>query len=134
MNQEIKERWAAALESGEYQQGRGALVRKSATGNLSYCCLGVLCELAVADGVIEPAVFFSDREEFGGAVPGEYAGSQGLPPRVVMEWAGASANEVNWSDFGVAVPGTTYQKDYLATLNDTGHPFTVIAQAIREHL
>ena len=127
MNQENKERWAAALESGEYQQGRGALVRKSAMGNLSYCCLGVLCELAVADGIIEPVVIH------GASGRGKYAGCQGLPPRVVMEWAGASTEEISWCDFEVSSLGPLDQKDYLATLNDTGVPFTVIAQAIREH-
>ena len=40
----IKERWVAALRSGEYTQGQGSLRILD-----SYCCLGVLADLAVKD-------------------------------------------------------------------------------------
>ena len=39
MTPELKAQWIAALRSGEYTQGRGALK----TGDGGYCCLGVLC-------------------------------------------------------------------------------------------
>lgn len=42
MNREVAKRWAAALESGEYEQGHGEL--RDVRGR--YCCLGVLCELS----------------------------------------------------------------------------------------
>lgn len=42
MAPELKAKWIAALRSGEYRQGRHAL--RKADG--SYCCLGVLCEVA----------------------------------------------------------------------------------------
>lgn len=42
MKQDLKQAWLAALRSGKYRQGQGAL--KSVGG--SYCCLGVLCEVA----------------------------------------------------------------------------------------
>jgi hypothetical protein len=53
MNPEIKERWAAALESGEFRQGTGAL-RVTYSSELvpvdvRYCCLGVLTELYCRD-------------------------------------------------------------------------------------
>lgn len=51
MNPEIKAQWVAALRSGDYQQGRGQL----RSGNNTYCCLGVLMELAVEAGVLEGA-------------------------------------------------------------------------------
>ena len=41
MKKELKEKWVAALRSGNYQQGRYALKRT----NNTYCCLGVLCEV-----------------------------------------------------------------------------------------
>lgn len=41
MDKELKDKWVAALRSGEYKQGRSYLKR----GDL-YCCLGVLCEVA----------------------------------------------------------------------------------------
>lgn len=49
MKPEIKQLWIEALESGKYQQGKGQL--RNANGE--YCCLGVLCELAAKEGVIE---------------------------------------------------------------------------------
>jgi hypothetical protein len=50
MNKEIKQRWVNALRSGRYKQGRGALRRITGSGE-EYCCLGVLCQLAVDDDV-----------------------------------------------------------------------------------
>lgn len=46
MNQEVKKMWVEALRSGEYQQGKHHL-----NDNGKFCCLGVLCDLAVKDGV-----------------------------------------------------------------------------------
>lgn len=40
MNTELVRRWVDALESGEYKQGKGTLVRKTDKG-LEFCCLGV---------------------------------------------------------------------------------------------
>ena len=45
MKPEIKKQWVQALRSGEYKQGRGQL-KQGAT----FCCLGVLCDLAVQSG------------------------------------------------------------------------------------
>lgn len=41
MNKQLRDAWVAALRSGQYKQGVGTL-RKGDT----YCCLGVLCEVA----------------------------------------------------------------------------------------
>ena len=38
MDPALKAKWVEALRSGEYEQGRGALLRDG-----RYCCLGVLC-------------------------------------------------------------------------------------------
>ena len=43
-------KWVAALRSGKYKQGRNYLRSK----DNKFCCLGVLCELAVEDKVIDP--------------------------------------------------------------------------------
>ncbi len=43
MDPELKKKWVAALRSGEYKQGRNRLHRKV---DNSFCCLGVLCEVA----------------------------------------------------------------------------------------
>ena len=45
MEKELKDRWIAALRSGEFRQGRGYLCRYG-----EYCCLGVLA--AITDNLI----------------------------------------------------------------------------------
>lgn len=46
MNAEIKQKWIAALRSGEYEQGHRQLaVARKAEQPYLYCCLGVLCEV-----------------------------------------------------------------------------------------
>lgn len=39
-------RWVAALRSGDYKQGTHYLIQKNEIGELEYCCLGVLGEVA----------------------------------------------------------------------------------------
>ena len=41
MDKELKEKWVAALRSGDYGQTTGCLV-----DGRGHCCLGVLCEVA----------------------------------------------------------------------------------------
>jgi len=57
MKKEIADKWIAALRSGEYKQGMGAL---HDTSNDSYCCLGVLCK--VMDSPIEQGQSFLSLE------------------------------------------------------------------------
>ena len=44
-SRELRDEWVAALRSGDYPQGQGAL--KTADG---YCCLGVLCDIVDPKG------------------------------------------------------------------------------------
>lgn len=52
MDPDLKRRWVEALRSGEYEQTTAALVRLPLEGanshpeKDSFCCLGVLCEVA----------------------------------------------------------------------------------------
>jgi hypothetical protein len=46
INPAIKTRWIKALRSGDYRQNIGELKR-----NCYFCAVGVLCDLAVQDGV-----------------------------------------------------------------------------------
>lgn len=55
VNRIVAQKWVDALRSGEFQQTTGKLGAVAADGSRAYCCLGVLCEVAVADGVIPPA-------------------------------------------------------------------------------
>ena len=79
--------WVEALESGQYEQAREALVRKyreedNEDGYVvldkpQYCCLGVACALAESDGVAHDWV---NKETEGDYLPEE-----------VMSWLGISS-------------------------------------------
>jgi hypothetical protein len=52
MNADVKTRWLTALRSGEYKRAEGRLHKKDInTGEESFCCFGVLCDLAVKEGI-----------------------------------------------------------------------------------
>ena len=61
MNSEVKGQWTTALRSGEYEQGNGVL----RTIDNTYCCLGVLCELAVKANVIPVPVISGESYCYG---------------------------------------------------------------------
>lgn len=132
MNPEIKRRWVEALRSGQYQQGLGALNK-----NGKFCCLGVLCELAVADGVIERSAHPASNLSYGYDELGsdldpldpeqrcEYA----YLPDAVREWADLPSNNPQ-----VNVPTKYVNLRTLAGLNDGGFSFDYIADRIEESL
>ena len=109
MKAEIKKLWTDALRSGEYKQGYGMLRSKED----EFCCLGVLCELAVKAGVIPPAEQspYHDRYQYQDA-------STGLEDMVltwpVCEWAGLMEPP---SEDG---EGTYPIVDPIVNYNDTG--------------
>lgn len=54
MNKDIAKKWAEALRSGKYEQGREQLsTQYEHEDSPRFCCLGVLCEVAKAEGAIE---------------------------------------------------------------------------------
>jgi hypothetical protein len=78
---EIQQKWVAALRSGDYAQGSGLL----RTSDNKFCCLGVLCDLAVKSGVSVEC-----RQTDGYYV---YDNAHGALPTSVVNWAGLhSAN------------------------------------------
>ena len=120
MKTEIATKWADALESGEYEQGRLTLERTLEDGSAKYCCLGVLCELAIADGVYvqklsRPYVEPGDSH----ALYGVERESVSLPEEV-MRWSGVQTKQA-------FVPGA----HTLLAQNDRGTPFSEIAKIIR---
>lgn len=64
-------KFIAALRSGEYTRGTGALTYEAADGSYRDCCLGVACKVAIADGLELPTgkfsgthtVFYGTRKE-----------------------------------------------------------------------
>lgn len=110
--------WVAALESGEYKQGRCKL--RGLDGG--FCCLGVLCDLhAKATGKEWVVDGNPDTIRY------TYDGAGGALPHVVREWAGLPNG---FGDY-VNIDG---KNDALDCHNDAGVPFVDIAKAIREQL
>lgn len=88
MRAEVRELWAAALESDRFAQGRSRLtsfLRLPGGDVTTNCCLGVLCELAVEAGV---PLRVRDVDVPGGVSYREYDGAQHFPPPAVLDWAG----------------------------------------------
>lgn len=121
MNQDIKQRWVAALRSGEYKQGTNWLCK-----NGEFCCLGVLSDLAVKDGVI------SARPSEWDEATTYFDNEPALLPEAVAEWAGLPcAEDGPLEDPVVQVGGV---EKGLSELNDEGMTFTELADIIEEKL
>lgn len=127
------ENWVEALESGNYRQTTSYLARPILGGtDMGYCCLGVLCDLAVKEGVIPEPVMTYDEDSrvlsFDGA-------TRDLPLSV-FEWAGLNDGDVTLDipDSLANDTETTPLKDETAiALNDSeGFSFRKIAACIRE--
>lgn len=134
MNKEIAQLWVDALRSGKYQQTKGRLHRTvgvdygpndSDNVPAGYCCLGVLCEIAVEKQIIKVI----DTNETGSV-------SYGLGTDRSMTWLPGAV--VDWSglrDTTVWVVINGYRNRYgVAELNDSlGFSFSQIADAIEDN-
>lgn len=148
MRPEIAQKWADALRSGKYQQGQGDLSHVNyMSGGRYFCCLGVLCEVAVEEGVIPPPVSEGSTSSMVYGRDGDTA--KALPPSEVVRWAFGvdprprennthyvnvgmhSGDHYNAGEFWSVEPGDykfnprhlTDGKDneyFLSELNDTG--------------
>jgi hypothetical protein len=124
MDPEIRARWTAALRSGEIPQVESVL-----NDGQGRCCLGVLCDIAVADGVVPEPVFDDLHEVW------SYIGSYQLLPDEVTAWAGFTADDLDEGDPVVTVQHRDREAGVvapfgLAELNDDGWTFGEIADAI----
>lgn len=123
MNENIKKRWVEALRSGKYKQGHGALWNPRTD---RFCCLGVLCEIARQDGLLQPGKFGGFVEDDSGY---EYDAYVPIPVRM---WAGLDECD----------PHVIYDKGEsenwyvtLSQLNDTLNlNFSEIADLIERNL
>ena len=126
VNEEIKRRWIAKLESGGYAQTANKLADDS-----GYCCLGVLCEVAVEDGVVFKTIP-GDGERFWYTSKLDSGDSEGaVLPEAVVKWAGLKDTnpDVSYIDADGVEDNAT-----LAELNDNGHTFLEIAQLVEQSL
>lgn len=103
-----RDRWADALESGEYKQGDEWLCHEG-----KYCCLGVACEIFETEASLLRS---------SGATAVAWDGQAGLAPSSLVEFLGL------YSDSGMHIVHGS-----LASLNDEGTPFAEIARLLREH-
>ncbi len=103
------DKWVNTLRSGEVPQGGYALENR---GKL--CVLGVLCLIALMEGVC-------DYDVKGNL--GLYDGRSGKLPDSVREWAGLQPG-------AIAVPGEFVS---LTWMNDNGWTFTELADLILEN-
>jgi len=122
VRREVRDLWVAALRSGEFARTTGKLTRVDEEGRpYGYCCLGVLCEVAVRAGL---ELQVSDDVVLGARW---YAGVDDFLPREVVDWA----------DLPALDPLVTYDRMELSlsTVNDDYRPsFSAIATAIEELL
>jgi hypothetical protein len=125
MDPEKKGKWVAALRSGEYEQGTGSL-----NNGGKFCCLGVLCDLAIEAGVQ------MDVGSYNGLVT--YNGQQGVLPQVVMDWAGLPGPD---PDVNLDPDDTLVMEELLvegecalSAINDSGCDFAFIADRIERDL
>lgn len=132
MNKDIAKLWVDALRSGKYPQAKEVLC-----SNEGYCCLGVLCELAVEAGVIPPGREPTEEEWSDNAgdlpdVPNDiegviaYDGYATMPSVKVQGWAGLKTS------IGSFMENTDTENTYtcLASKNDGGATFAEIADII----
>ena len=108
---EIRRKWVAALRSGEYEQGRFSL----RTSDNKYCCLGVLCEVAVKERKIPRPV--AKKEVY------EFSGNTGHLPSNVMHWVGLRTSSGEYYE-GRKLTGLTAENDW------NGKDFNQIADII----
>lgn len=106
MNKALKKKWVNALRSGEYKQGGNRLYNKKYD---SFCCLGVLCDVA---GI--------DRDEIW---------DESMPTRKQ-----AKAIGLPYADEGVDYDTKKNITAKLANFNDDGKSFKWIASYIERYL
>jgi len=126
MNPEVKALWLDALRSGEYEQGVGILNESG-----RFCCLGVLCDVAVKQGLeIDVAQHGDDDPSINGKPYTSYDNEGVFLPDAVREWADLGTSD-GYIGHPVVVTGTV-TNDVLTALNDSGVPFSKIADIIEE--
>jgi hypothetical protein len=108
MKRSIARKWAAALDSGEYKQGKGRLRKGD-----KFCCLAVLCNLHAQE---HPEIADTQKHK------SVYLGARSALPPEVQEWAGMNSDEGY----------ITYNLNLMSMNDLEGKSFTEIAKVIRK--
>jgi hypothetical protein len=117
MDRVLRDKWVAALRSGEYVQGQGALCEQPPGSPKLFCCLGVLADVAGK----------------------EWLNARGNPRIFGVESSDDSLNPLRTGSLGdelLAEFGLTdSQQNQLIDLNDSsGWPFSDIANWVEREL
>ena len=136
MNQQIKEKWIAALRSGEYNQSSNKL--RSTQG---FCCLGVLCDLYAKEHNDSEWEYRYENEYHTQPTDYWYFNNESeLLPQQVKNWAELSNTNPSvevvvtkeYYDDEDDTPDSYWQP--LSELNDEGESFNQIASMIESSL
>jgi hypothetical protein len=143
----IKAQWLSALRSGEYKQGQGKLAKVAESGEKQYCCLGVLCDIAIRNKV--PGLSAEQRKDDNAITftgPGG-ANDRSMPPGPFASWAKLPTRDplIPISEVHAhqaanpSAPrhGANDKPNHwttLASLNDRGFSFAFIADMIEKYL
>jgi hypothetical protein len=160
MDQNIKQEWIEALESGKYRQGSGQLKGFTSTTedfkqcDIGFCCLGVLCDILAPKGFgywhtesyigLDGKVIPDDDVQFefvagtsvdNGVLPLFLAEAVGLNQNPIIMWDELPEEAKNWLRQWLRQKDLDDHVNYdLAELNDAGMPFEIIAKVIRKCL
>ncbi len=130
MNPEVKEKWLAALRSGDYTQGQDVLWHKN-----KFCCLGVLCDIHAKETNNlhqweKVYCYFGHDIDLPDEVT-KWAGLKDRNPLIPVE----VIKKVESAFLILEKPSyRTVEKIDLATINDNCIPFNEIADLIEEAL
>lgn len=131
LDPDIKAKWLTALRSGDYKQGQNYLhYTETYDGQKAdyYCCLGVLCDIAVKEGVVEV-----EEQSDDGVVRWAYDWSGTMPTSVVAKWAYAT-DSLNVDRNAWLVPVSDRLCSLSELNDDRGFSFAQIADVIERNL
>ena len=123
MKKEIADELVTALRSGDYPQARSQL--RTPDG---YCCLGVLCDIAYNEEVIDGWMEHVNPND--GLTRYRIAGESGILPDSVQQWAGMKTD-----NGGYYLDNDDPEEEMancLAQDNDGGKTFAEIADFIEK--
>jgi hypothetical protein len=126
MKPEIKEQWLGALKSGKYSYCNGSLKEVDIDGNVTYCTLGVLCDIySQTTGTPWDELNGDIRAEKPGRIT--HLGMLSSLGDEVVEWAGLTDSLVKYKD----EEGNAY---CLAHLSDDSESYVKPIKAIERYL
>ena len=98
MKKTIAKLWVEALRSGKYKQTQEVL-HSIDSGNESFCCLGVLCDLYQKDRRSKKKKCLAVGEDLEwGRNEVSYNGLLAVLPQAVIKWAGMKTENGSWDD------------------------------------